>query len=294
MVRPVQTGFKVDEVVAPLVDEFRPLAAEKGLTIRRAPCREWVMGDSSLLGRVVQNLLSNAVKYTEKGKVLVGCRRSGSKIRLEVWDTGPGISDADQPAIFEEFRRLRPALSQGVAGLGLGLSIAKRLTELAGWRLGLRSRRGKGSCFYLSLPRSMPQKTSPAPLPAPAAISLGGARIICLEDDPEVLKGIKAILQKWGCEPLPHRSLAELEKAWGNGDPEPQLVISDFHLKGEADGLMAMERIAELLGRPLPGLILTGDTTPECLQAVKASGHALLHKPVSPMRLRTALEACLA
>ena len=293
VVLPVQTGFRLDEVLTPLVEEFRPLAAEKGLVIHQAPCRGWVSGDSSLLGRVVRNLLSNAVKYTEKGKILVGLRRSGSRFRLEVWDTGPGIAKSDQEQIFEEFSRLPSASKLGAAGLGLGLSIARRLTELAGWRLGVISCPGKGSCFYLSLPRSLPPKAQPATPAAPAAISLKGKRIICLEDDPEVQKGLQAILRRWGCAPLPHRSLEDLEKSWNSGGPDPHLVISDFHLEGEANGLMALERIARLLGRPLPGLILTGDTTPQCLQAVKASGHHLLHKPVSPMRLRAVLEACL-
>jgi CheY-like chemotaxis protein/anti-sigma regulatory factor (Ser/Thr protein kinase) len=294
VVQPVQTSFFLEEVINPLIEEFRPLACEKALDMRQVPCRAWVKGDRSLLGRVVRNLLSNAVKYTEKGKVLVGCRREGPHLRLEVWDTGPGIAAKDHRRIFEEFNRLPQASTQGVSGLGLGLSIAKRLTELAGWQMGLNSWPGRGSCFFLKLLRAQPENIRPVSAPAPAPVSLRGKRVICLDDDPDVLKSLVAILQRWRCRAYFYRSLADLEGSWQQAEPAPDLVIVDYHLEGDANGVEAIERIGILRGRPLPGLILTGDTTPKCLQAVQASGYPLLYKPVNPMRLRAALEACLS
>ena len=278
-------AFRLDEVLQPLLAEFRVLAAQKGLALDHVPSRAWVQGDPQLLRRVLQNFLANAVRYTARGRVLVGVRRREGAVRVEVWDTGPGIAEADQAVIFEEFRRL----DRGGQGLGLGLAIAERIARLLGQPLGLRSWPGRGTVFWIALPRAAPVPAAPraAPEVAPAAPR---SRVLVVDNDAEVLRGMQALLSGWGCEVLAARdageALAQVRET------VPDLVLVDFHLDGGRTGLDVRQQLSAVM--PVrPCVVITADHGAEVREAVAAAGCVLLHKPLKPLALKSVMARLL-
>ena len=190
---PQPRAFALSEVLDPLAAEFRVIALDRGVRLDVVGTRAWVCSDPQLLRRVLQNFLSNALRYTEHGRVLLGTRRRGGQLRVEVWDTGPGIAAEEQQVIFQEFRRGRAA---GGQGLGLGLSIAQRMADLLGHALGLRSWPGRGSVFHLLVPLAVaaPRLSSTAV----AIQHLPAGRVLVLDNDPIALAALGNLLADWG------------------------------------------------------------------------------------------------
>src|SRR5690606_7558751 len=191
---PQPRDFALAEVLEPLASEFRVLAAERSLAFDYVPTRAWVHSDPQLLRRVLQNFLANAVRYTGSGHVLLGVRRAGDAVRIEVHDTGPGIDPQVQASLFEEFRRGEGAAGQG---LGLGLAIADRMARLLDAPIGLESRPGAGTVFSLTVPRAATQA-------APAAVALPrqgltGTRVLVLDNEPIARAGLRQLLEGMGC-----------------------------------------------------------------------------------------------
>ena len=277
-------AFCVDELLQHLAAEFRVLARERGLELRLVPSRAWVRSDPQLLRRVLQNFLANAVRYTERGRLLFGCRRRGAMLAIEVWDTGPGIAAADQRLIFEEFRRL----GHGGQGLGLGLAIAERVARLLGHPLALRSQPGHGTCFSIAVPRAVPEARA-APL-VPGAPRTPRARVLVVDNDPAVLKAMQALLEGWRCEVVPARSAAEAEIAAAAAPPD--LLLLDFHLDGGSTGLEVQAALERRFG-PLPAVIVTADHGEPVRLAVAAAGAQLLHKPLKPLALKSLMARLL-
>ncbi len=269
----------LEGVLKPLAAEFAVLAADKGLQLRAATTRCWAVSDPQLLRRILQNFLANAVRYTERGGVLIGVRRRGAGLRIEVWDSGPGIAAADQAVIFEEFRRL----GRGGQGLGLGLSIAERLAQLLGHRIELRSRPGHGSCFSITLPACAPRSVATAP-PADDLVETARQRVLVVDNDPAVLAGMQALLTGWHCEVLPAATPeAALEAV---GDEAPDLLLLDYHLDGDATGIGLLERLRQRFG-PLPAAVITADHSEAVRTTVQAADAFLLHKPIKPLALKS-------
>ncbi len=276
---PQIAAFPLERVLAPLAAEFGVLAAGKGLALRAAATRCWVRSDPQLLRRVLQNFLANAVRYTERGGVLIGVRRRAGGLRIEVWDSGPGIAEADRRAIFEEFRRL----GRGGQGLGLGLAIADRIARLLGHPLALRSWPGRGSCFSIALPRAAASATPPVASPH---ASEGSPRmdVLVVDNDASVRAAMEALLGGWQCAVRavagPVEALAEVRRKC------PDLLLLDYHLDDGATGTALLREIRAAAGE-VPAALITADHSEAVRREVEAAGAWLLHKPLKPLALKS-------
>ncbi len=278
--------FCINDVLQHLAAEFRVLAKDKGLELHCVPSRAWVRSDPQLLRRVLQNFLANAVRYTEQGRVLLGCRRHGDSLRIEVWDTGPGIAEKDQTLIFEEFRRL----SHGGQGLGLGLSIAERIALLLGHKIALRSRVGQGTVFALHVPHIAAQLILPEPVPV-AGPQAPHSRVLVVDNDPDVLRAMQVLLSGWHCEVLAARTADEAEALVETSPPD--LMLLDYHLDANLTGLALRQRLTARIGER-PTVVITADHSEAVRHAVVASGCQLLHKPLKPLALKSVMSRLLA
>ena len=278
--------FCVAEMLQHLAAEFRVLAAERGLALECVSSQAWVESDPQLLRRVLQNFLSNAVRYTERGRILLGCRRRDGELSLEVWDTGPGIAARDREVIFEEFRRL----DRGGQGLGLGLAIAERIARLLGHRLTLRSRPGHGTVFGIAVPRVEPERVQAASIRV-AQPRAPRSRVLLVDNDLAVLNAMKALLDGWHCDVRAARTAAEAERAVA--DQQPDLMLLDYHLDGSETGLALRQRLCARIGE-VPSVVITADHGEAVRAEVAAAGCHLLHKPLKPLALRSLMARLLA
>lgn len=281
----------LSEVLNPLAAEFAALARQQGITWRAISTRAIVRTDPALLRRVLQNFLSNALRYTDSGRVLLGCRRQRRGVRIEVWDTGPGIPEARRGEIFEEFRRLRKNDRQGRAGLGLGLAIAERVARLLGHPIGVRSIEGRGSVFWIEVPWGEPATLRSArPATADLAPSaLQGLTVLVIDNEPAVLEGMTTLLERWGCTVVADRgqpNLAARAVHW----PEIDLALIDYHLDDGLSGIALLEDCQRSRVRRIPGIVITADHTDAAREAAASAGYEVLPKPASPARLRALIQ----
>lgn len=292
---PALRPFSLDTMLHRLAGELAPRAAEKGLRlsvrIAPAPAGYVALSDPVLVERIALNLLSNAVKYTVHGGVLLSCRLravAGSNDpfwRIEVWDTGPGIGDADRERIFDEFYQVGNPQRDRAKGLGLGLSIVRRLSDLLQLPLRLHTIVGRGSRFAFDIPGTY-QAVALA-RPAEQQHSLAGLTVAVIDDDPEVRDSMQTLLQRWGCDV--HAGVDEfavLEHLDMPGGRVPQAIIADYRLREGRTGVEAIHALCRAYGRLLPALIVSGDSSPEQLARMQASGFECMSKPVTPIRLR--------
>lgn len=294
ILRPNVTAFCVGRLLERIETTFADAARENGISLRAVGSDAWVTSDPILLERILLNLVSNAVRYTERGGVVVGCRRRGDQLRIDVCDTGPGIPEDQRQRIFGEFYQLAgPGLARS-GGLGLGLAIVDRLGRLLGHPVELESRLGRGSRFSVSVPLAAQPHGAQTAAPSPAvADPARGKRVLVIDDDALVLDGMRGILQSWGCQVQTAASgEAALACLGGDGGP-PDLIISDSRLADGETGIDAIERLRAAVGAPIPAFVITGDTAPERLREATAGGLNLLHKPVSPAALRATLHHLL-
>jgi CheY-like chemotaxis protein len=240
-----------------------------------------------LLERILRNLVSNALRYTERGGAVVGCRRRGTSIVLEVWDTGRGIAEAEREHIFEEFYQSGDSDDDARRGLGLGLAIVRRLAALLGHRVEVFSRVGRGSVFRVQVPRAPPRSEAAAPV-APATGTLAGRRVVVIDDEAPVREGMERLLGGWGCEPIVVADAESAIAALRDGAPADVLVV-DYRLRGGRDGLQAIDAVRKAAGRAIPALIVSGESHADELARIKASGLLIVHKPVPPARLRSVI-----
>jgi Na+/proline symporter/signal transduction histidine kinase len=283
---PDVTVFALDDVFERLQVEFEPLARERGLDLRIVATRAWVASDRRLLRRVLQNLVSNAIKYTPSGRVLVGVRRMGGRLSIQVHDTGPGIPVTKRSLIFKEFQRLEET-AHAVRGLGLGLAIVERIGRVLAHPIELRSALGRGSMFAVVLPRAEPQRTAPAGLAAAptAAGQLAGLSVLCIDNEPDVLNALCILLAGWGCTAIPAESGAEAARRLRAAKGAADIVLADYHLDG-GTGLEALADLRTELKADPPVVVITADHSAEVQRAVRARGYALLRKPLKAAALR--------
>jgi two-component system, sensor histidine kinase len=281
--------FPVGRIFAVLRDTFSAPAQEAGLKLRFARTETWCVSDPVLLERVLSNLLSNAIRYTARGGVLVGCRRHGANLRIDVCDTGSGIPEDKREQIFREFVQLGNAAHARDKGLGLGLAIVDRFCRLLGHSLTLRSVVGKGSVFSLVVPRSSPPRQSfTLQGGAPSEGDLQGKRILVVDDDDEVLESLDAFLSQIGASVITASSVAEARTAIPSGGGGVDAVLSDYRLP-DGDGVTVVEDLRRSAGREIPAIVITAEAVPASLQRITEHGLVLLHKPVSAEALRAAL-----
>jgi len=277
--------FPIADLLAQLTVEFSALARERGLSLRVVDCGLVVRSDPHLLRRILQNLLSNAVRYTPSGDILLGCRRRGAALRIEVWDTGVGIAEEDQERIFEEFQRLAPGPDKGQ---GLGLAIVDRISRLLGHAVDIRSRRGHGSCFAVTVPLATGPGRALQPAADSAPVRAGeGERsltVLCLDNDAMILQGLTALLAGWG-----HRAVVaeNTEAAMAAAAAcRPDVLLLDYHLDGGRSGLDFLDDLRRRGPGSVRALIVTGDRSEEVRRAARARGCEVLLKPVKPAALR--------
>ena len=285
--------FSLGLLIDTLRREFGLLAQSRELELHWLDTHCVVRSDEAMLRRILQNFLSNAVRYTRKGRVLIGCRRSGAAVRIEVWDTGPGIPPQQHEAIFEEFRRFDTGDPGTEHGAGLGLAIVQRAARLLGHEVGLRSRPGYGSVFYVCVPLGEAANLTIEPATPSIAhdSALPGRRIWCIDDDPRIREASRVLLEKWGCQ---------VELAAGATDAlglarskdRPDLLLVDYRLAGP-NGVELLQQL-EAYWQSLPSVILlTADRSPELAQQAHAQGWGILYKPVRPPALRALMSQLL-
>ncbi len=284
-----KSDFIIGELLQQLADEYHPLATRQRLSLRVVCCSKVVRSDLGLLGRVLRNFLANAIRYAPAGEVLLGCRRRGDLVRIEVLDTGCGIPEESISEIFEEFRQLHRDRDEGKS-FGLGLAIVKRIARVLDHPIGVRSVVGKGTAFWIdvpvgALPRALPKRGAP-----PVALdTLASALVAVIDDQDSILAGMRELLQGWGCTAVVavDGRTAALDVARAGRSPD--VVIADFHLDGGATGVDAIEAFRQVYGPAVPGLIITADRSPKVSEIVRRHGFHLLRKPVKPAKLRALL-----
>ncbi|ACJ00219.1 ATP-binding protein [Rhodospirillum centenum] len=272
--------------------DFAPAARAKGLRLGVVPTTLYGLSDPTLLERILRNLVANAVRYTDRGGVLVGVRRYGSHLRIDVVDTGPGIPAGCLDDIFEEFQQLGNAARERSSGHGLGLAIVRRAADLLQHPLDVRSRPGRGSRFSVVLPRADVVAAEPD-IPAadgPAEPAATGFPILLLEDDPLVLTATRMLLEDLDCPVVEARNGDEALRIIAGG-AQPRLVLADYRLPGAMDGLETVRRIRTELGRSVPAILLTGDVTADVEPRARAAGVQFVRKPVRPDELRSLVKA---
>ncbi len=282
----VDLGALLDRLTA----EYRLRAEIKGLKLRVVPTRLRTFVDPSLLERVMRNLIDNALRYTPEGSVLVGARRCGERIRLDVLDTGIGIEADRRTEIFEEFVQIGNSGRDLAQGLGLGLAIVARLVDLIGAEIEVDSAVGRGSRFSLYLPAA----TAPPAASAPASEARDvGGRVLVVEDNAVVRSSLDAMIQEWGYETIVAESGEDALRKAAQSRWRFDGVLSDHRLGAGMTGVELAREVERRAGRAIPALILTGDTAKERIGEISTSGVALLHKPVSADALRRSLAAIL-
>lgn len=288
-VQPEVRDVRAAQLLDTLKEQFAPLAADRGLELVVMPTALAVRTDPRMLRRVLQNFVANALRYTRAGGVLVGCRRRGEEVEFQVWDTGPGMPKEALTVIFEEFRRLDEPSPWGEKGLGLGLSICDRISRILGHGLAARSWPGRGSVFGIRVPRAASVVVeAPRPGGRSRQVALDGLAVLCLDDDPDILDGMAALLGRWQVEVITARSIAEAELAVARRRVD--VILADFHLREVESGLDALRRLSVLAGG-CPGALVTANASEVLVQQARVEGFEVLRKPVKPAALRALLGA---
>jgi signal transduction histidine kinase/CheY-like chemotaxis protein len=284
---PNRAEFPVAHLLERIETNFAGPARDKALRLRVLPSAAWVRSDPILLERILLNLVSNAVRYTSRGGVLVGCRRRDGMLRIEVFDTGPGIPADQRQDIFGEFYQLAGGERDRHGGLGLGLAIVDRLCRLLDHPIELTSTVGRGSRFVVSVPAVAPQARVATPVPSIVPDALSGKLVVVVDDDVLVRDGMGGLLRAWGCNVVTAPS--EGAALVGLAKRRPDLIVCDYRLANGVTGFDVIARLRRSCGATVPAFVISGDTAPERLREARVSGYHLLHKPVQPAALRAML-----
>ncbi len=285
--KPRMASVPLNDLLKRIETDFAPMAREKNLEFVVMPTSLTVRSDINLLRRLIQNLVSNAIKYTMSGKVLVGARRRGGDVVIQVMDSGMGIPASKFRTIFKEFTRLDGGM-KAAAGLGLGLSIVDRLSRVLHHPVQLSSVVGRGTSFQVQLPREAQStkrgKEAAGPTASPQHTQLSGFHILCIDNEPKILEGMSVLLSGWGCEVSQAASEGDLDAVLGKVGI-PDLVVADYHL-AEGTGIDLILHLRGRMTTQIPALLITADRTPEVRAEAEKHGIGVQHKPVRPAALR--------
>ncbi|MDK8463024.1 NahK/ErcS family hybrid sensor histidine kinase/response regulator [Marinobacter sp. SS13-12] len=296
VIKPDIMAFDLRDLLNNIAREFRQMALAEGLTLDFVPSSAVVESDSQLLARILRNFLTNAIRYTGAGRILLGCRRRTDHVLLQVWDTGPGIPQDKLTEIFQEFKRIRPAGSQPDKGLGLGLAIVDKISRMLGHEVTVSSIEGKGSVFSVKVPvgRLQPKRRVQDETPAVSHNSgLGGARIWVIDNDHDICQGMQTLLEGWDCQVIAAVSLEDLERQLDPASSEVDLILADYHLDNDENGVDVVANINRRRHCPAPVVMITANYTNELKQHIRELGYVLMNKPVKPLKLRSALNHLL-
>jgi len=292
-VKPDVALYRLDELFGPLVSEFRTVADAAGLKLRARIGDYAISTDLRLMTRILRNFLSNACRYTDEGRILLGARRRGDHLRLEVWDTGRGIAADRLQAIFLEFNQLDVGRAADRKGVGLGLAIVERIAKILGYRVGVRSWPGRGSMFSIDVPigEAMPLPIHQAAPQPGAGNPLPGRRLLVLDNEVSILESMGALLGQWGCEVV--TATDEVGALLALQGRAPELILADFHLDHGVVGCEVVRHLREHFGAAIPAVIITADRSDQCRRSLNKLGAPLLNKPVKPGKLRAVLSQLL-
>ncbi len=293
ILKPDVSHFPLARLFARLQNEFTPQALERGIDLRVHATHAWLHTDATLLYRILANLVDNAIKHSNAPGVLVGARARGDNWQIEVWDCGPGIAEEQQQAIFGEFVQLLTPEPNRRRGLGLGLSIVRRLNALLDIQLTLASRMGAGSCFRLEVARGtpMPLQKGKALSAKDRNYSLQGAVVLVVDDDLDVLVATRDLLTSWKCAVLTAASVSEALSVITDEDID--VVVADYDLGDEHTGLDLINTLNEHSSKPCKALIISGNVSNEQMRQLREGPYPILSKPVLPMTLRSSLHQLL-
>ncbi|MEX5554883.1 ATP-binding response regulator [Pseudomonas pergaminensis] len=293
-VKPDVALYRLDELFAPLVSEFQSVAQAAGLNLRVHTGPYAISTDLRLLTRILRNFLSNACRYTDEGCILLGARKRGDCLRLEVWDTGRGIAADRLQAIFLEFNQLDVGRAADRKGVGLGLAIVERIAEILRYPIAVRSWPGRGSMFSIEVPLSadMPLPISQLPVQPTTGNPLPGRRLLVIDNEVSILESMRALLGQWGCEVVTATDqVGALLALQGRA---PELILADYHLDHGVVGCAVVKHLREHFEQKIPAVIITADRTDQCRRALRRLEAPLLNKPVKPGKLRAVLSQLLA
>lgn len=296
VITPEISTFDIGDLLGNLAAEFTQLASAENLKLRFVPCSVLVRSDTQLLARILRNLLTNAIRYTSEGHILLGCRRRGNALSIEVLDTGMGIPKDKLQEVFQEFKRGEQQRPNQDRGLGLGLAIVDKIAHMLGHSIGVDSIPGKGSRFRVSVPMTSCQ---PLPLhmasdvPEPITERLQSAKVWVVDNDAAICSGMHRLLSNWGCEVVTALSEEDLLIQVNSFQAPVDLLVVDYHLDNERTGVEVAAVINGCRTHPLPVLMITANYSNELKQQLKDLGHVLLHKPVKPLKLKIALSHLL-
>ncbi len=290
--------FPISKVLNSVEHQFTPLARERNLRLDVHPSALWAYSDPVLMERILSNLAANALRYTERGRVLIGARRvQKDSIRLEVWDTGKGIPEEYQSRIFEEYFQLNNPERHRDKGLGLGLAIVARLSQLLGSQVSVRSHYGQGSCFEFRVARCAPTTQQPAsslPVSPGFALPLENALVAFIDDDEAILGAMVEVFDHWGIALAVGEDAEQVRAELEELGRKPDIILCDYRLRDGRTGIDAIRTLREAFGQDIAAALLTGDTAPDTIQAINACHLAVLHKPLKPAKLRAFLSHLLA
>ncbi|MBK3777417.1 response regulator [Azospirillum brasilense] len=293
IVSPDMAPFALAEMLGRLEADYGPRAAAKGLKLRVRPLKAQIRSDAALLERLLRNLLDNALRYTAAGGVLLGCRRRGMILCIEVADTGVGIPADKLDEIFDEFVQLGNAERDRSRGLGLGLAVVKRLSHLLGLPVRVRSRPGRGTCFTVEVPLHASWNPNGTEHAMPS-LDRPGALALIIDDEELILQSLRLVLEQWGWDVLAAASAEEALRQLDGAERLPDVIIADYRLRYGRTGVDAIRDIHAFVGELIPAILLTGDTSPDRIREARRSGFTLLHKPVTLSELSSHLEEARA
>ncbi len=287
-VTPERTALSLGPLLKRLENDFRPLAAEKGLKFECADCDVWVKSDPEMLERVLRNLLDNAVKYTEQGRIEIRLDEEQDEVRVMVCDNGIGIDPAHRDRIFEEYYQIRNPSRDRKKGIGLGLAIVKRMCDLLGHSIRFDSDLGRGSTFEITLPLCEPSLDTAGDGKVSSAASIAALRglvVVVIEDDTEVQDAMRKLLEGWACRPMVGASSEEVSSNLDSARCTPDAVLADYRLAGSHTGIVAILNLFARYGE-IPAAIVTGEINAADLKIPEGLSIAVMQKPVHALDIR--------
>jgi PAS domain S-box-containing protein len=286
--RPSVSEFSLNEIFEPLAGDFVALVQERGLRLCIVRSKLIIRSDRRMLAEMIRNLLSNAVRYTDRGPILLGCRRAGDNVRIEVWDSGVGITEDQLPHIFDEYYQGSGGAERG--GFGLGLAIVKRLGEILDHRVEVRSISGKGTRFFVEVPRGRSGVKVPeaAPPVHPHNDAFLGS-VLAIEDEASVRSALGRLLKMRGVKATIVATATEALNLVREQGLRPDVLLCDYNLRGSPDGIETIGHLRAALGRNVPAAVMTGDTRSQTVDSISAHGVSVLIKPFLAEELLEAL-----
>ena len=288
---------RLDQIVEDLEVEFKDLSEKMGRPLTVRPSHAIVRTDPILMHRIIRGLVNNALTHAQKGRVLLGFRSKGDRIRCEVWDSGIGIAPENQSKIFEEFYQVKNAHRDRAHGLGLGLALIQRMCHALNHKFGMRSVPGRGSVFWVEMTRADiadEYEHEPLNMPQASLAQNNQATLLCIDDETAILDGLQLLLAQWGYRVVIADNVTNALLVLQKGAITPDLILCDYRLAENTNGIDAIRQINVHLQQNIPGLLITGDLDQNIEHQAKHAGLRLLRKPLNPAKLKLYLQRMLA